>query len=204
MALPTSGPLSISAIRTELGSTSGSLRTLSAAAGFSTPDSMYEFYGYSAMTPPTINYAYPYTVTGLGTVADPYTFTFDANSVVGSLDPGMALYETPYGSFTFTAQTTGAYRIHANILSRDLPGLADAQNGFYLYFRPPYFGVYIAVERSAGQDSALAAIALPTDTGESTTVVSAGSQLAMMEVQVYNTYYFTFNSLTFTIGFELI
>ena len=51
MALPTSGPLSISAIRTELGSSSGSLRTLSAAAGKSTPDSISEFYGYSAFNP---------------------------------------------------------------------------------------------------------------------------------------------------------
>ena len=48
MALPSSGAISISQIRTELGSSSGSLRTLSAAAGKSTPDAMSEFYGYSA------------------------------------------------------------------------------------------------------------------------------------------------------------
>ena len=48
MALPSSGAISISQIRTELGSTSGSLRTLSAAAGKTTPDAMSEFYGYSA------------------------------------------------------------------------------------------------------------------------------------------------------------
>lgn len=47
MTLPTSGPLSINAIRTEMSSTSGSLRTLSAAAGFSTPDAMSDFYGYN-------------------------------------------------------------------------------------------------------------------------------------------------------------
>lgn len=46
MALPTSGPLSIGQIRTELGSSSGSLRTLSALAGFTSPDSISEFYGY--------------------------------------------------------------------------------------------------------------------------------------------------------------
>ena len=44
MALPSSGPLSIDDIRTELGSSSGSLRTLSAAAGKSTPDAISEFY----------------------------------------------------------------------------------------------------------------------------------------------------------------
>lgn len=47
MALPPSGPLSINQIRTELGSASGSLRTLSSLAGFSPPDSISEFYGYS-------------------------------------------------------------------------------------------------------------------------------------------------------------
>jgi hypothetical protein len=48
MALQGSGAISISQIRTELGSGSYSLRTLSAAAGKSTPDAMSEFYGYSA------------------------------------------------------------------------------------------------------------------------------------------------------------
>lgn len=46
MPLPSSGPLGIDAIRTELGSGSGSLRTLSSLAGFSTPDAISEFYGY--------------------------------------------------------------------------------------------------------------------------------------------------------------
>lgn len=47
MALQSSGAISISQIKTELGSSSYSLRTLSAAAGKSTPDAMSEFYGYS-------------------------------------------------------------------------------------------------------------------------------------------------------------
>jgi hypothetical protein len=47
MPLPSSGALSIGAIRTELGSSSGSLRTLSSLAGFSTPDAISEFYGYN-------------------------------------------------------------------------------------------------------------------------------------------------------------
>ena len=49
MALPSSGPLSIGDIKTELGSSSGSLRTLSAAAGKSTPDAISEFYGYQPL-----------------------------------------------------------------------------------------------------------------------------------------------------------
>lgn len=50
MALPSSGPISGSQIANELGaaSTNISLRSLSSIAGFSTPDAMSEFYGYSA------------------------------------------------------------------------------------------------------------------------------------------------------------
>lgn len=49
MALPSSGPLSINDIRIELGQAqaNSSLRSLSSLAGFSTPDAISEFYGYS-------------------------------------------------------------------------------------------------------------------------------------------------------------
>lgn len=50
MALQSSGPISISQIKTELSSSSNSLRALSALANKSTPDSMSEFYGFSAAT----------------------------------------------------------------------------------------------------------------------------------------------------------
>lgn len=56
MALPSSGAISISQIKSELGSGSNSLRSLSASAGKSTPDSMSEFYGY-ASTPATVYYS---------------------------------------------------------------------------------------------------------------------------------------------------
>jgi hypothetical protein len=59
MALPSSGPLGIAAIRTELGSTSGSLRALSALASFSTPDAISEFYGYNAAVTVNITAYYP-------------------------------------------------------------------------------------------------------------------------------------------------
>lgn len=48
MALPSSGTIKISEIRSELSTTNGSLRFLSNLAGKSTPDAMSEFYGYSA------------------------------------------------------------------------------------------------------------------------------------------------------------
>lgn len=50
MALQSSGPISLSDIKTELGSSANDFRTLHAAAGFTTPDSISEFYGYSAAT----------------------------------------------------------------------------------------------------------------------------------------------------------
>jgi hypothetical protein len=54
MALPSSGPLSLSAIRNEEVNVGGlpssySLRTLSSQVGKTTPDSISEFYGYSAI-----------------------------------------------------------------------------------------------------------------------------------------------------------
>ena len=50
MALPSSGPLSISDIKTELGasSTNQSLGTFSDTAGFAAPDAISDFYGFSA------------------------------------------------------------------------------------------------------------------------------------------------------------
>ena len=59
MALQSSGAISISQIRSELGSSSGSLRTLSSLAGKSTPDALSEFYGYSNTVIVQIDFAYP-------------------------------------------------------------------------------------------------------------------------------------------------
>ena len=49
MTLPSTGPLSINDIRVELdaSATNQSLRAFSNTAGFTTPDAIYEFYGYS-------------------------------------------------------------------------------------------------------------------------------------------------------------
>ena len=67
MALQSSGAISINDIRTELGETTGSLRSLSATAGFSSPDAISEFYGYSAATGPSVttNAATSVTVTSV-------------------------------------------------------------------------------------------------------------------------------------------
>lgn len=49
MALQPSGPIKMSEIKAELGSSSNSLRAYSLQAGFSAPDSLTEFLGYSAL-----------------------------------------------------------------------------------------------------------------------------------------------------------
>ena len=48
--LQSSGPISISDIKTELGSSDNSLRILSSDAGFSKPDAMSEFYSFSSFS----------------------------------------------------------------------------------------------------------------------------------------------------------
>ena len=65
MALQSSGAISLSDIKTELGSSANDFRSLHAAAGFSTPDSISEFYGYSAA--PTLTAV----ITGVGAFPDP-------------------------------------------------------------------------------------------------------------------------------------
>jgi len=56
MALQGSGAISISQINSAVtAADSNSLRTLSSAVGKGTPDSMSEFYGYSALVPVTFN-----------------------------------------------------------------------------------------------------------------------------------------------------
>jgi hypothetical protein len=65
MALPTSGQLTLNDINVELGNSSGSqasLRSMSSTAGFSTPDTVSEFYGYSAGDTITLSWSsYPGT-----------------------------------------------------------------------------------------------------------------------------------------------
>lgn len=51
MALPCGGTISISQIRSELGTSSGSLRYLSSLVGFGTPDAMSEFHCYTSCPP---------------------------------------------------------------------------------------------------------------------------------------------------------
>lgn len=82
MTLPTSGPLSINAIRTELATTTGSLRALSSQAGFSTPDAMSEFYGYSNNV----------TITVYGKTSQSYTSNLSAYRFCYTINGGAVQY----------------------------------------------------------------------------------------------------------------
>lgn len=83
MPLPSSGPLSISAIRNELVGTYGSsysLRQLSSWAGFSTPDSISEFYGYSA----NVTLYFDFAVPNSATCWSSYTFAAATSTTVNT------------------------------------------------------------------------------------------------------------------------
>jgi hypothetical protein len=127
MALQTSGPISISNIKAELGSTSNSLRALSAAAGKSTPDAMSEFYGYASYTPPSYSSGAS-SISGAGTQASPYVVV---TSWSGAKQDFSTLYDNDHydnysnrteiwratASMTqvnFTNQTSGNQRVHVS------------------------------------------------------------------------------------------
>ena len=82
MALPTSGPLSFSAIANELGTplSNVSLRGMSNSAGFSTPDAVSEFYGYSGGGLEPVSWGYNSIRIYNSCTAAPTTFYSDSTS----------------------------------------------------------------------------------------------------------------------------
>lgn len=108
MALPTSGTLTMNDIRTELGLTTPpySLRSMSSTAGFSTPDAISEFYGYSAGSS-----GYSYSTT---TIAFPSTSGYTSYSgywenSFSPYDDDMTLGTYVSGNYTFTPLGTTFY-----------------------------------------------------------------------------------------------
>ena len=81
MALTGSGEIRFSDVATELGValSNVSLRSMSLTAGKSSPDSMGEFYGYSAITPISASYAYSVGTCG----GDSFTIYVNSSAVVG-------------------------------------------------------------------------------------------------------------------------
>ena len=88
MALPSSGQLTIAQISDEFGGGSRSnvsLRSLSSAAGLSTPDGFNEFYGLSAFTPPQY-VSGAQSISGSGTASSPYIVRSYMNDTFNSTE----------------------------------------------------------------------------------------------------------------------
>ena len=108
MPLQSSGEISIDDIRTEIGTTDGSLRSLSNTAGKSTPDAMSEFYGYShsSVSSGTLYYASDCGLDG----SDACVFgTGGTYYWSGSGDPITNGYDIYTNSSLTTAAATGCY-----------------------------------------------------------------------------------------------
>jgi hypothetical protein len=120
MPLPSSGAISISQIRTELGTSSGSLRTLSSIAGKSTPDAMSEFYGYSASVNVDITAYFPSFMGCYNT----YTFSATSSIPVNTnLNVGINWYGDLGGFFT-----TSVSILNGNSCGNTVINSADSVN----------------------------------------------------------------------------
>ena len=118
MALQGSGGcISISQIRTELGSSSYSLRTLSAAAGKSTPDAMSEFYGYSA-SPTYYKYGSPFMLFDFASTSNYSNSGTSIADLSGNANHGVFVTGTGKG----TPTTINGY-------SATAPGTLNLANG---------------------------------------------------------------------------
>lgn len=99
MALPSSGALSIGDIRTEVGSTSGSLATLSAAVGFTTPHRISDFYGYTSSTPNDLYWDFAENAGGAtftgnaGSETVPFSFSMWVRPTWAASDTNTLLFE---------------------------------------------------------------------------------------------------------------
>jgi len=120
MALPSSGPLSISAIRNEEVNNGGfassySLRTLSSQAGKSTPDSISEFYGYSAATS-YYKYGSPFMLFDFASTTDYSNSGTAIKDLSGNANDGVFVTGTGKGSPTtvngYSSTAPGTLRLN--------------------------------------------------------------------------------------------
>lgn len=221
MALPSSGQITLAQIRDEVspGTTSNvSLRALSSAAGFSTPDTFSEFYGYSAFTPPSIDYSgSPYSATGTGTVDNPYIITLSASSmnfVEEDTGEGFSIYryETFHNGtgFKFICQEAGQYRVYADLTGGSVSNLSNAPNSTaFQVWTPsgwnntPALG--FSIDRDSGSDSFAAMVASPERNKSLTTNFNVGDIVIGMRIVVQKFYGApTFNNIVFRMKFEKV
>lgn len=188
MALPSSGQISISQIRTELSSSSGSLRTLSAAAGKSTPDSMSEFWGYSAYTAPSVATNGGATVTGSGTQASPYVFSF--GTLTGVEDYSIYdyseccgcyyIYKSNNVAFSFSNNFAGAQKSVFDVTAGSWFGPSTSASctgytDYAVYYSSPGSNTY---GESSGDGTAMDSLRNSAPTTSSTFTISVGSTIS--------------------------
>jgi hypothetical protein len=105
MALPSSGQLSLGDIAGELGValSNVSLRNMSSTAGKSTPDSMAEFYGYSAYTPITVDWSY-----GAGTcTGDSFSISVNSTQIISISAAGSGTFTVNDNDFIEVTTISG-------------------------------------------------------------------------------------------------
>ena len=109
MTLQSSGAISLSQIKTELGSGSNSLRALSAAAGKSAPDAFSEFYGYSATDNLGVITTGNHSVTSSGKFATT-TFYYGYDIGTGYFSGNMTLGSSSNNDFELSSGATFTIR----------------------------------------------------------------------------------------------
>lgn len=128
MALQSSGPISLSDIKTELGSSANDFRSLHAAAGFSTPDSISEFYGYSAVSWESVSI-----------------------SESGFEDPGIACGEGPnFGTFRIFYDAGAGFRTGTTVYTSEGGEVFDGR-GFWYYVADLAQSVFIDSRGALGE-----------------------------------------------------
>jgi hypothetical protein len=131
MALQSSGAISIGNIRTELGTSNGSLRNLSSTAGKGTPDSISEFYGYS-FAPAYVIMTMPYgggTYDGCSMSMDSYAYwtgTGPSGQYIGPWGDYIAYNTDGFGGTFVTYGGASA----ANVRANTTVSIVNSSNGY--------------------------------------------------------------------------
>lgn len=182
MALQSSGTITINDIRTELGSSSYSLRTLSAAAGKSTPDAISEFYGYSNVNYVPINSASGYVYQSGQSVSG--SFSRLENGVIVETTSGNATQDL----FMYAASMPSGNVVGDNITNGFRASATSLTYG-------QYFEVQVKVSRSGSYFFS------NWSASGNYTVSDLGTSQYLLWYRVTGTYYGTFPYITVSFNY---
>jgi len=148
MALQSSGAISISQIKSELGSSSNSLRGLSSAAGKSTPDAMSEFYGYTSLVTNSLSIGSFYRDGSEAYVQVLSQFAVSSTLTVGVQisDSCSGIYQTMFVTI-YSGNTSGAAYSSGfgacGSIEASGSNISPASDGTYIYiFGAGFYGYY--------------------------------------------------------------